>query len=63
METSFISVYAELYNTKQTKEWIGMGLRGAAGETGKAFDWDVTKRLFSYLAPYKRQVWLALAAM
>lgn len=40
-----------------------MGLRGAAGETGKAFDWEVTKRLGNYLVPHKRRVWLAMAAM
>lgn len=40
-----------------------MGLRGAANESGKAFDWEVTKRLFTYLAPHKRRIWYAVAAM
>lgn len=33
-----------------------MGLRGAANEEGYGFDWEVTKRLGSYLGPYKRQI-------
>jgi ATP-binding cassette subfamily B protein/subfamily B ATP-binding cassette protein MsbA len=37
-----------------------MGLRGAANEEGYGFDWDVTKRLASYLKPYKRQITYSL---
>lgn len=40
-----------------------MGLRGAANETGKAFDWEVTKRLAVYLKPYMRNIWYAMGAM
>jgi ATP-binding cassette subfamily B protein/subfamily B ATP-binding cassette protein MsbA len=40
-----------------------MGLQGAANETGKAFDWKVTKRLLSYLAPHKHYIWLAIWSM
>ena len=35
-------------------------MRGAALEKGKAFDWLVTKRLFKYLAPYKKRIWIAV---
>ena len=35
-------------------------MRGAALEKGKAFDWLVTKRLFTYLAPYKRRIGVAV---
>ena len=27
----------------------------------KAFDWQVTKRLLSYLAPHRRHLWIAMA--
>lgn len=37
-----------------------MGLRGAANEEGYGFDWEVTKRLGSYLGPYKRQIGVAV---
>ncbi|MFP4323678.1 MAG: hypothetical protein ACLFTK_14590, partial [Anaerolineales bacterium] len=40
-----------------------MGMRGAALETGKAFDWDVTKRLFGYLKHYRRNIIIAMVAM
>ena len=40
-----------------------MGLRGAAGESGKAFDWEVTKRLFGYLSPHKKHIGVAAGAM
>lgn len=40
-----------------------MGLQGAASETGKAFDWEVTKRLAGYLGRYRRNIVLAFIAM
>lgn len=40
-----------------------MGLRGAANETGRAFDWDVTRRLGAYLKPHMRHILYAMAAM
>ena len=40
-----------------------MGLRGAANETGKAFDWDVTKRLVRYITVYRRNISIAFGAM
>ena len=40
-----------------------MGLRGAANETGKAFDWKVTKRLIGYISIYRRNIGIAFAAM
>jgi ATP-binding cassette subfamily B multidrug efflux pump len=40
-----------------------MGLRGAANETGRAFDWEVTKRIGSYLKPHVRQILYAMGAM
>jgi ATP-binding cassette, subfamily B, multidrug efflux pump len=38
-------------------------IQGAAAETGNAFDWAVTKRLGSYLKPYRRNIMIALIAM
>ncbi|MCB9435802.1 MAG: ABC transporter ATP-binding protein [Anaerolineales bacterium] len=35
-------------------------MRASALEEAKNFDWEVTKRLFSYLKPYKRQIVIAL---
>ncbi|MCI0712826.1 MAG: ABC transporter ATP-binding protein/permease, partial [Chloroflexi bacterium] len=40
-----------------------MGLQGAANETGRAFDWDVTKRLGGYLKPHMRHIMYAMGAM
>ncbi|MCQ3929281.1 MAG: ABC transporter ATP-binding protein [Chloroflexi bacterium] len=40
-----------------------MALSQAATEAGKGFDWQVTKRLFSYLKPYKKNVVIAFTAM
>ncbi len=40
-----------------------MALSQAASEVGKGFDWQVTKRLFSYLKPYKKNVIIAFIAM
>lgn len=40
-----------------------MALSGAAAEQGKAFDWQIAKRLFSYLKPYRRNIFRAVAAM
>lgn len=40
-----------------------MGMIGTATEAGKGFDWQVTKRLASYLSPYKRNIFTALGAM
>jgi ABC-type multidrug transport system fused ATPase/permease subunit len=38
-------------------------MQGAATEHGKAFDWEVSKRILGYLRPYKRNVWIAVAGM
>ncbi|NDJ87173.1 MAG: ABC transporter ATP-binding protein [Chloroflexi bacterium] len=40
-----------------------MGIRGAAGEEGHGFDWEVTKRLVSYLNPYKRNIMFSFVGM
>ncbi|MFN8421575.1 MAG: ABC transporter transmembrane domain-containing protein [Anaerolineae bacterium] len=40
-----------------------MGMIGTATEAGKGFDWQVTKRLASYLSPYKRNIFTAVGAM
>lgn len=40
-----------------------MGMMGAAGEEGKGFDWQITKRLFGYLKPYRRRILTAITAM
>lgn len=40
-----------------------MALQGAAAEKGKAFDWEVTKRLGGYLKPYKKNIILSLIGM
>ncbi len=40
-----------------------MALSQAATEAGKGFDWQVTKRLFGYLKPYKKNVVIAFTAM
>jgi ATP-binding cassette subfamily B protein/subfamily B ATP-binding cassette protein MsbA len=40
-----------------------MGMMGAASEAGKGFDWQVTKRLLSYLKPYRRNLVIAVSAM
>lgn len=40
-----------------------MAMSPAASEAGKGFDWQVTKRLFSYLNPYRKNVYVALGAM
>ena len=40
-----------------------MGLQGAANEKGKAFDWEVTKRLGGYVFSYRRELYTALAGM
>ncbi len=37
-----------------------MGMRGVSEDIGPAFDWNVTKRLLSYLQPYKLRIWLAM---
>lgn len=33
----------------------------SATEEGRVFDWKVTKRMLSYLAPYKQRIWIAVA--
>jgi len=40
-----------------------MGLQGAAAESGKAFDWEVTKRLMGYLMVYRRHITISLIAI
>lgn len=49
-----------LKNQRTTK---GIIMQGAAAETGKAFDWEVTKRLGGYLLPYRRNILIALGAV
>jgi ATP-binding cassette subfamily B protein/subfamily B ATP-binding cassette protein MsbA len=40
-----------------------MGLHGAANETGKAFDWRVTKRLIGYITVYRHHIGISFLAM
>lgn len=40
-----------------------MAIQGAAGEKGKGFDWEVTRRLGTYLKPYKKNIVISLIGM
>ncbi|MCL4875756.1 MAG: ABC transporter ATP-binding protein/permease [Anaerolineae bacterium] len=38
-------------------------MKGASVETGKAFDWEVTRRIGGYLKPYKKNIVISLIGM
>jgi ATP-binding cassette subfamily B protein/subfamily B ATP-binding cassette protein MsbA len=38
-------------------------MKGASIETGKAFDWEVTRRIGGYLKPYKKNIVISLIGM
>lgn len=38
-------------------------MQGAAAQQGKAFDWEVTRRIASYLKPYKKNILISLVGM